>query len=201
MPRQGELHRRGGNARPVTDRSPETAEGVLAFWFFEASPGDWWSGSPAFDARIRTRFSALHAAAAACELWTWRASATGRLAEILILDQFSRNLFRGRAEAFASDPLALALAQAAVAAGDIEALKGEARRFVLMPFMHSESRAIHAEAEALFARAGGEDALEFERRHRAIIERFGRYPHRNAILGRASTPEELEFLKTPGSSF
>jgi uncharacterized protein (DUF924 family) len=174
---------------------------VLRFWFEEATPAQWWKKDGAFDTLVRARFGALHAAAARCEHYGWRASAEGRLAEIIVLDQFSRNLFRDSALAFASDPLALALAQEAVAAGVDVQLGVEQRRFLYMPYMHSESLAIHDIAVQLFDQPGLQDNLAFEHRHRDIIVRFGRYPHRNAVLGRASTAEELAFLQLPGSAF
>lgn len=180
---------------------PTQAATVLRFWFEESAPAQWWRVDAGFDAEIARRFQALHESASAGELWAWRAAAAGRLAEILVLDQFSRNLHRASARAFAQDGMALVLAQEAVAAGAAEALGGEPRRFLLMPYMHSESMAVHDEAERLFARYGPPDALDFERRHAAIVRRFGRYPHRNALLGRASTPEELAFLEQPGSRF
>jgi uncharacterized protein (DUF924 family) len=185
----------------MTDRACATAGDVLAFWFVETAPKQWWTRDAAFDAVIAARFGALHAAASRCESWAWCASPEGRLAEVIVLDQFSRNLHRDSPLAFACDPLALALAQEAVAVGADAALPVQRRAFLYMPFMHSESRVIHAEAERLFAAAGLEDNLRSQRQHRAIIERFGRYPHRNAVLGRVSTDEEREFLQGPGSSF
>jgi uncharacterized protein (DUF924 family) len=181
--------------------TPPSPDVVLRFWFEEIEPKLWWVKSPEFDRRIATRFGALHAAAARCELFAWRATPAGRLAEILVLDQFSRNLHRDSPLAFACDPLALALAQEAVAAGADRQVPPGQRAFVYMPYMHSESPAIHAVALALFQDPAAQDNLDFERRHKAIVDRFGRYPHRNAALGRASTPEEIEFLKTPGSGF
>jgi uncharacterized protein (DUF924 family) len=174
---------------------------VLRFWFEDIEPKLWWVKSPDFDRQIASRFGALHAAAARCELFAWRASAAGRLAEIIVLDQFSRNLHRDSPLAFACDPLALALAQEAVAAGAPAQVEPAQRAFIYMPYMHSESPAIHAVALKLFEDPAASDNLDFERRHKAIIDRFGRYPHRNAVLGRASTAEEIEFLKTPGSAF
>ena len=123
------------------------------------------------------------------------------MAEIVALDQFSRNVYRDTARAFAQDALALALAQELVASGQDRSLPLAQRSFAYMPYMHSESALIHAQAVALFSQPGMEDALRFELRHQAIIARFGRYPHRNAILGRISTAEELAFLGEPGSSF
>ena len=174
---------------------------VLDFWFDPRHEAQWWQRSDAFDAEIATRFGAVHEAATRCELWPWRTSAEGRLAEIIVLDQFSRNLHRDSARAFAADPLALALSQAAVALGADRELDVRRRVFMHMPYMHSESRVIHAEALKLFSADHDAANLEYERRHKAIVDRFGRFPHRNAVLGRASTPEEIEFLKTPGSSF
>jgi len=174
---------------------------VLAFWFEEISPKQWWTRSDDFDRQIAARFSALHRAAACCELYRWRESAHGRLAEIIVLDQFSRNLHRDHPQAFACDPLALALAQTAVAVHADRELEPARRAFLYMPYMHSESPAIHALAASLFATAEMKANLDSELRHKAIIDRFGRYPHRNRILNRLSTPEEIAFLKTPGSSF
>ena len=118
-----------------------------------------------------------------------------------MLDQFSRNVYRGQAQAFAQDALALALSQEAITALALNELNAQERTFLLMPWMHSESRAIHAQAQDLFDQYTPTDNQDFERRHKRIIDRFGRYPHRNAILGRTSTPEELEFLSQPGSHF
>jgi uncharacterized protein (DUF924 family) len=134
-------------------------------------------------------------------LFAWRATPEGRLAEVLVLDQFSRNVYRDTPRAFAQDALALALAQELVASGQDRSLPLEQRKFAYMPYMHSESLAIHAQATALFAQPGLENNLDFELRHQAIITRFGRYPHRSAILGRTSSAEELAFLSEPGSGF
>ena len=136
-----------------------------------------------------------------CELYEWRKSAKGRLAEIIVLDQFSRNMFRGTAQAFAYDSLALALSQEAVAIEADKLLNPTERSFLYMPFMHSESLAIHERAIELYRAEGLEFNLEFEIKHKVIIDRFGRYPHRNKILGRASTKEEIRFLQQPNSSF
>ncbi|NMG30850.1 DUF924 family protein [Aromatoleum evansii] len=176
-------------------------EKILEFWFDEIFPAQWWKKDAAFDRMVAERFGAIHAQAARCELYAWRATPTGRLAEVIVLDQFSRNMFRDSPAAFVCDALALALAQEAIAAGAEQALRPVERSFLYMPFMHSESRKIHEMAVQLFERNGIADNLDFELRHKAIIERFGRYPHRNAILGRESTPEEVEFLTQPGSRF
>ena len=174
---------------------------VLHFWFEEATPEQLFEKDEAFDAQIRARFGETHAAAARGELASWRGTSEGRLAEIIVLDQFSRNLFRDDARAFASDGMALVLAQEAIRAGADRGMPATRRAFLYMPFMHSESRVIHAEAERLFRQPGLENNYAFELKHKAIIDRFGRFPHRNRVLGRASTPEELAFLQQPGSSF
>lgn len=176
-------------------------EEILGFWFEEIEPAQWWKKDDDFDRALILRFSAIHAAAARCELFEWRATPQGRLAEIIVLDQFSRNMFRGSPLAFAQDTLALAFAQEAVSAGANEALSPVQRSFLYMPYMHSESLKIHEIAVGLFQRNGIQGNLDFEIKHKSIIERFGRYPHRNSILGRASTVEEIEFLKQPGSGF
>jgi uncharacterized protein (DUF924 family) len=178
-----------------------TPQTILRFWFEEAGPQAWWKPDPAFDGTIRARFAELYRRAIQGELVAWRGTADGRLAEIIVLDQFSRNLFRGSAGAFAQDLAALVLAQEAVAAGVHHGLDPVRRVFLLLPYMHSESRAIHVEAERLFREFTPAENFDFELRHKAIVDRFGRYPHRNAVLGRASTAEELEFLEQPGSSF
>jgi uncharacterized protein (DUF924 family) len=180
---------------------PEMHRQVLEFWFEEIEPTAWWRKDDALDRQIAQRFSSLHRLACRCELFRWRRTPAGRLAEIIVLDQFSRNLYRGRPEAFANDALALGLAQEALSIGADAQLDATRRGFLYMPFMHSESLAMHAIAIELFGAPGLEAQLEFERAHKAIIERFGRYPHRNEVLGRASTREEIEFLSQPGSSF
>jgi uncharacterized protein (DUF924 family) len=176
-------------------------ESVLQFWFHEITPAQWWKVDAEFDRQIVDRFSTLHSQAVCCELFEWRASPEGRLAEVIVLDQFSRNMYREDKRAFAADTLALALAQEAVAVRADVALSPEERVFIYMPYMHSESKLIHGVAESLFRQCGPVSNYEFELRHKAIIDRFGRYPHRNSILGRLSTAEELEFLGQPGSSF
>jgi uncharacterized protein (DUF924 family) len=174
---------------------------VLKFWFEETSPSQWWTKNDAFDQTISDRFSELHQKASGCELYEWRENTPGRLAEIIILDQFSRNMFRGVPGAFAQDALALALAQEAVARGVDQQLNQVERGFLYLPYMHSESIKIHEVAVSLYSKGGMESTLEWELKHKKIIERFGRYPHRNEILGRVSSAEEQEFLKQPGSRF
>jgi len=143
----------------------------------------------------------VHLAAVAGELNHWRTNGTARLAEIIILDQFSRNIYRDQPQSFAADGMALALAQEAVRQGLDKELNALERSFLYMPYMHSESRLIHQQAETLYRDNGIDDNLKFEVLHRQIIDRFGRYPHRNDILGRVSTPQEKAFLLQPGSKF
>jgi uncharacterized protein (DUF924 family) len=186
---------------PVPGRDPsQMLEEVLTFWF-QIEPKNRWSADPEFDALLRQRFLGLLEQAFAGELYAWRSSARGRLAEVVVLDQFSRNIYRNTPRAFAQDPMALVLSQEAVAAGALAELPSEQGAFLLMPYMHSESPLIHVQAEVLFREFAPAGNLEFELRHKAIIDRFGRYPHRNRILGRLSTEEEIEFLKQPGSDF
>lgn len=177
------------------------AEEILAFWFRETDRRKWWVVDPDFDDLLRTRFQDHLLRAVAGELFSWRMNARGRLAEIVVLDQFSRNIYRGTPRAYSQDPQALALSQEAVAAGALLELREEERTFLLMPYMHSESRVVHAQAESLFRQFTPPGNYEFELRHKAIIDCFGRYPHRNGILGRTSSDAEIEFLRQPGSSF
>jgi uncharacterized protein (DUF924 family) len=174
---------------------------VLKFWFEELTEKQHFAKDAALDALITQRFGVVLHSAARCELFGWRATPAGRLAEIIVLDQFSRNVWRDTPGAFAQDALALALAQELVLQGGDMQLPVAQRRFVYMPYMHSESLLVHPEALRLFAQPELEDNLRFEKQHLAILQRFGRYPHRNAILGRASTAQELAFLQEPGSSF
>ena len=177
------------------------SEDILDFWFEEMGPSKWWIKDEAVDQLIISRFSELHFAANQGELYEWRATSKGRLAEIIVLDQFSRNMFRGSARAFASDSMAVALSQEAVAAGVDDELTDVESSFLYMPFMHSESLLIHEVAVELYTKSGIQTNLEFEIKHKNIIEKFGRYPHRNVALGRQSTDEEIAFLKQPESSF
>ncbi|MBP5992886.1 MAG: DUF924 domain-containing protein [Acinetobacter sp.] len=174
---------------------------VLDFWFDPENKEFWFSKSDEFDLELEEKFGHTLQQAMQCELWTWRETAEGRLAEIIVLDQFSRNLFRDHPASFAQDPLALSLAQEAVRLGLDQQLAPDQRCFMYMPFMHSESKIIHAQALQLFEALGNPINLGFELKHKTIIDRFGRYPHRNQILERESTPEEVEFLTQPNSSF
>jgi len=174
---------------------------IINFWFHEIDKSQWWKKDTEFDDLIRSRFLNIHQMATKCELFLWRSTAAGALAEIIVLDQFSRNMYRDKPESFAYDTLALALAQTAIAKGQDLELDNDQRSFLYMPFMHSESLVIHETAVALFTESGMDSTLEFENKHKVIIEKFGRYPHRNKILGRVSTQEEIAFLTQPGSSF
>jgi uncharacterized protein (DUF924 family) len=186
---------------PRESVSSSVQRSVLKFWFEELTPAQWWRVDSELDRAIRQRFGELHRAACACELFEWRLHAEGRLAEIIVLDQFSRNMHRGTELAFAADPLALALAQEAVHLGADIKLAEDRRAFLYMPYMHSESAAIHVHAERLFRERAPPGNHKAELQHKAIIDRFGRYPHRNKILGRTSSTEEHDFLAQPGSSF
>ena len=177
------------------------SQDILHFWFEELTAKQHFVKDAALDNTIRARFGGTLEAAARCELFAWRATAEGRLAEIIVLDQFSRNVYRATKQAFAQDALALVLAQELVASGQDRSLPEARRVFAYMPYMHSESALVHTQAVALFSQPRMEGNQDFELRHKAIIDRFGRYPHRNAILGRTSSAEELAFLSAPGSSF
>ncbi|WP_179991905.1 MULTISPECIES: DUF924 family protein [Acinetobacter] len=174
---------------------------ILDFWFSPETQPNWFAKSDQFDQSLKEKFGDILEQASRAELWSWRKNADGRLAEILVLDQFSRNIFRDTPRAFAQDSLALALAQEAISQDLDKQLSPEQRSFLYMPFMHSESKLIHEFALKLFQRLGNPENLEYEIKHKIIIDRFGRYPHRNQILGRESTEEELSFLTQPDSSF
>ncbi len=182
--------------------SASTPQKILKFWFDETLPSQRFGKTDAFDALIRERFGPTLESAARGELDAWRKTLEGRLAEVIVLDQFSRNLYRGAAKAFAQDAMALVLSQEAVIDQAHKKLPAVQRQFLYMPFMHSESLAIHQVAMDLYSSGGMEGTgLEYEKMHLKIIERFGRYPHRNIILGRESTAEEIKFLNEPNSSF
>jgi uncharacterized protein (DUF924 family) len=174
---------------------------VLDFWFNELKPSDWWKKSESLDHTIEQRFAAVHQAASQGELFEWRVTAKGSLAEVIVLDQFSRNIYRDSAKAFAQDAQALTLSQKAIEQGLHKELGQAEQQFLYLPFMHSESRLIHEAAVKLYSQLEEGYGYDFELKHKVIIDRFGRYPHRNEVLGRQSTNEELEFLKQPGSSF
>jgi uncharacterized protein (DUF924 family) len=198
-----------------------TPEEVIAFWLGElradgtADPeiaARWWVKDPAFDALLEARFGQTLRDAERGAHDAWASTPQGRVALVIVLDQLSRNLRRGSPDAFANDAKALALADAGVAANEHRALPPMHAYFLLMPFMHAEDVEVQGRGVALFReladrassdalRATLESAWDYAERHRVIVERFGRFPHRNAVLGRESTAEELAFLKEPGSSF
>jgi len=201
--------------RPAADPTPlpPDAETVLDFWFGAVdSPSyghnrvEWFRKDAAFDASIRDRFGALIERALRGELEDWAASPSSALAQVIVLDQFTRNVFRDTPRAFAGDARALQAARAMVGSRQDEALPAFQRAFVYLPFEHAEGIEMQHEGARLYTRLAALDreqasGLDYAERHRAIIERFGRFPHRNRILGRQSTPEEIEFLKTSGSGF
>ena len=176
-------------------------EEVLTFWFDDLSPDDWFESDEAVDSHIRERFQELHEALREQVPETWRSSARGCLAAVIVLDQFSRNMYRGTSRAFAADGAALSLAKEALMCGFDRELSIDERKFLYLPFEHSENPAEQARSMQLFSTLESELDLDYARRHKEIIDRFGRFPHRNAVLGRISTPEEIEFIKEPGSSF
>lgn len=184
--------------------SPETAhdrraEAILEFWFRgDVERKEWFSKDASFDDEIRARFLSLYAEAARGAFTAWCNSPRSCLALIVLLDQFPRNMFRGSARVYATDPLALDAARRAVASGHDRALSRTERTFIYLPFEHSENLADQERALELFS---GQPNYEWARRHYEIVKRFGRFPHRNAILGRENTAAEIEFLKQPGSSF
>lgn len=174
---------------------------ILNFWFKDLEPQQWFMKDEAFDQTIRDRFEATYWDIVNGQCEDWLQSAEGNLAYVVVLDQFSRNMFRDTPQAFAGDHLALAAAQNAVSQGFDQQVTPQQRTFFYMPYMHSEDPAVHITAVELFTAHGNKMNLEYEFKHKAIIDRFGRYPHRNQILGRESTSEEVEFLKGPDSSF
>jgi uncharacterized protein (DUF924 family) len=180
---------------------PADAARVLAFWFEEHGPKDWFAKNPAFDAELGRRFEALHVRAAQGVLDSWAETPKGVLALIIVLDQFSRNMYRDSAKAFARDSKALDLARQAVVRGFHLGLGEQERVFLYLPFEHSENRRDQELSVQYFAGFSDKLYVEAAEKHKAIIDRFGRFPHRNQALGRASTPEEIAFLAGPGSSF
>jgi uncharacterized protein (DUF924 family) len=181
--------------------SPAIIDEILRFWFETLKPEDWYRKNPAIDAAITARFGATYEALKTGVPPEWVAEPKGVLAAILVLDQFPRNMFRDDPRAFATDGAALALAKRAIGEGIDMQLPPEQRAFIYMPFQHSEARDDQARSIALFTSLGVPLNLDFAQRHQAIIARFGRFPHRNSVLGRTSTAEELAFLQEPGSSF
>ncbi len=192
----------------------QSAEQVVAFWFDETEPKQHFVKDPAFDQLVRDKLGALHARAMTGELESWRDSAIGCLALCVLLDQAPRNMFRDDPRSFASDPRALEVAQHALAQGFDRDLTPRQRTFVYLPFEHAEDRGLQAQSVALFkalhdevaaqdpeAAKGLAIAYDYALRHQVIVDRFGRFPHRNAVLSREPTDEERDFLSQPGSSF
>lgn len=177
------------------------ADAVLGFWFDELTPAEWFVANAELDRKIAQRFGDVYALLATALPEGWPATASAQLAAVIALDQFPRNMFRGTAQAFATDASALRIAEAALDAGLDRQLKPVQRQFLYLPFQHSEQAADQERSIALYAALGNAHALDFARRHKAIIDRFGRFPHRNGALGRPSTAEETAFLALPGSSF
>ena len=178
-----------------------SATNVIKFWFEEIEPKQQFSKDREFDELVRVKFGETYKLATQGLLYTWREHSLDALAEIIVLDQLSRNMFRGTPKAFEADTVALVLAQEAIRKKFDKELNNSKKSFFYMPFMHSESKEIHDIALFLFDQAGLEDSFNFEVKHKAVIDRFGRYPHRNKILGRESTADELEFLSKSDSSF
>jgi uncharacterized protein (DUF924 family) len=177
------------------------ADEVLDFWFRELDRKAWFEKSDATDALIRSRFLALHGKLARELTIPSQLPPRAMLAAIIVFDQFSRNIFRGTPRAFATDPLALGLARQVVDAGLDRDFSKDERMFLYLPFEHSEQATEQVRCCALFALLEDPELMHYAQAHKDIVDRFGRFPHRNAILGRVSTPEEIEFLKQPGSSF
>ncbi len=171
---------------------------VLTFWFEETVPEQHYKKDASFDAVITERFLDTYWEIVNGTTTTWRETAAGRLAEIIVLDQFARNMFRGEAQAFAADSLALELAREALVLGEDKKVQKAQRGFFYLPYMHSESLAVHEEAHKIFTDFGDANMLEYEIKHQAVLEEFGRYPHRNAALGRTSTPAEIAWLAAGG---
>ena len=183
----------------MTDRA--MIDAVNRFWFEELKPGDWFKKSEERDATIKQRFAAIYDRLREGAPASWLETPDGYVAAIIVLDQFPRNMFRGEKQSFATDPLALELAKQAIAGG-IDAELPPIKRWALyLPFEHSEAAADQARCIELMTALRNPVALDWALRHKAVVDRFGRFPHRNAILGRATTEEEAEFLREPGSTF
>ena len=174
---------------------------VVNFWFLEVPRQQWFAGGAALDEQVLARFLPVHSMVAAEPENALVVDAKTALAAVIVLDQFSRNMFRGTPSAFASDAKALAIAETAIAKSLAEALKSEERLFLYLPFEHQENADAQARSLELISVLGDPELTKYALAHKDIIDRFGRFPHRNAILGRTSTAEEMEFLEGPGSSF
>jgi uncharacterized protein (DUF924 family) len=179
---------------PIEKPVLATPEDVVAFWR-DAGPDRWFTPDESFDGACRERFLLTYEAAARGDLNEWELTPEGSLAVVLLLDQFPRNLFRGTRRAYATDPAALMVADRAVEKGHDRQVDPALRRFFLLPFSHAEELAHQQRAVRLAEATGDEDVLKWARHHHDVIARFGRFPHRNALLGRESTPEEARFLE------
>lgn len=174
---------------------------VLDFWFVESSFEQWFQKNDDFDREIKRRFSGLHTDLMGGHRNHWRENMRGCLAEIIVLDQFSRNMFRNDPKSFASDSRAKECLNHLLAQGYDSEMTQVERNFAYLPLEHSEELSDQERSIELFTKNGDENSLDYAKRHKVIIDRFGRFPHRNAILGRVSTAMEIEFLNEPGSSF
>lgn len=174
---------------------------VLEFWYRPDNKSKWFLKDEDFDNELREKFYDIWLKGCEGLLSDWRETLEGRLAEIIVLDQFSRNLCRGKASSFTQDKMALVLAQEAIRKDGFYEMGMEERKFILMPFMHSESKQIHDRSIILFEELGDSGSRDYAYKHKEVIDKFGRYPHRNQVMGRISTKDEIEFLKKPGSSF
>lgn len=168
---------------------------ILNFWFKQLSADDWFSSNEMLDLKMVEKFIVIHSKAISGELYLWRKEPLGRLAEIILIDQFSRNIYRDDPKAFSSDGMALALAEEGIKENIQKNFDISYKQFLYMPFMNSESRSIHEVAVDLFSEPGLEELLSYELANKRIIDQFGRFPERNKILGRISTPEEIIYLK------
>jgi uncharacterized protein (DUF924 family) len=173
---------------------PHDPQRVLDFWFSADVRPLWFRATPDFDARLRELFLTVWQAAARGELDDWRATASGALALVIVLDQFPLNMFRGRAESFSTEDLSRRVAQEAIDQGWDRQLDDSGKAFLYLPFMHGETLDDQERSVQLFREAGLVDSLRWAEHHREIIRRFGRFPHRNDALGRESTPEEILWL-------
>jgi uncharacterized protein (DUF924 family) len=174
---------------------------VLPFWFADLRPQQWFRKDAALDRYIGARFGTLHGEVTAAPLSDLLADADTGLAAVVVLDQFSRNMFRDTPAAFASDAQALSIAEGALSRGYDQKMPSVRRQFFYLPFEHCEDRAVQARSVALFTTLGDAEAIKWAVAHKSIIDRFGRFPHRNALLGRPSTAEEIAFLREPASAF
>lgn len=174
---------------------------ILDFWFEELTPKDWFEKNDALDLKMTERFIIFHSSVLAGELSHWRDDPHGRLAEIIVIDQFSRNIYRDDPKSYLYDPMALVLAQETIRGNHHKHFGPLYKQFLYMPFMHSESKIIHQKALELFSEPGLEEAYPYELQHKKIIDRFGRFPNRNQILGRISTSEEEKFLMENATIF